>query len=207
MSIPEFKVKILYRDSFYLAVHKPAGISTYRESRDSNADACKELVEEKLTQRLFPVHRIDADTSGVVLFALDSRSAAAMIRIFKEHRVNKTYHAWCVGELPATGAIRTALRKNKTDLKESAITEYERIKMVRGNTLLKAYPFTGRFHQIRRHFASIDHPVLGDPLYSKKESWGTFFNGEPRLMLQAESIEFSHPMTKRTILIKTKEKL
>ncbi len=207
MNAQPIKIKILYRDSFYLAVHKPAGIATYRESRDSNADGCKEIVEEQLTQRLFPVHRIDADTSGVVIFALDSRAAAAMIRIFKEHRVNKTYHAWCFGELPAKGAIRTALKKHKTEIKESAITEYERIKFVRGNTLVKAFPFTGRFHQIRRHFASIQHPVLGDPLYSKPESWGNFFKGEPRLMLQAESIEFQHPFTKRTILIRTKEAL
>ena len=63
-------MKVIYRDNYLLGVHKPAGLPTYRESKDSGAEGCKELLEEELTQRLFPVHRIDADTSGVVLFAL-----------------------------------------------------------------------------------------------------------------------------------------
>src|SRR5436190_15297244 len=91
--VEAMKIKVVYRDSSLLAAHKPAGIATYGESA-GGAPGCKELLEEQLTQRLFPIHRIDADTEGLVLFALDSRAAAAMIRLFKEQKVKKSYLAW-----------------------------------------------------------------------------------------------------------------
>lgn len=201
------KIKVIYRDSSLLAAHKPSGIATYRESRADGADGCKELIEEQLNQRLFPVHRIDADTSGVVLFALDSRAASGMIRLFKEHRVYKTYTAWCVGEVPHEGSIRKGLKKHKSDLIETARTDYERIKMKGPFSLVRIYPYTGRFHQIRRHFDSVGHAVVGDPVYGKSELWEKFFQGKatPRLMLLAESLEFEHPVNRKPIFIKTKE--
>ena len=167
---------------------------------------CKELLEEQLNQRLFPVHRIDADTSGVVLFALDSRAASGLIRLFKEHKIFKTYVAWCVGETPKQGSIRLALKKHKSELTESARTDYERIKMKGGCSMVRVFPHTGRFHQIRRHFDSIGHALAGDPKYGKAELWAKFFGAQPpRLMLLAESLEFIHPLTRKNIFIKTKE--
>ena len=201
------KLTVVYRDSFCLAVHKPHGIATYRESRGGNADGCKEVLEEQLNQRLFPVHRIDADTSGLVLFALDSRSAAALIRAFKEHRVKKTYQAWCVGDLPERGSIKIPLKKHKSEETESARTDYIRVKRERGYSLVTVHPHTGRFHQIRRHFESLGHPLVGDPLYGAPEAWKSFFKTEPRLMLQASELEFVHPMSRKTIRIKTKAPL
>lgn len=198
------KIKVVYRDSAILAAHKPAGIATYGESRE--VTGCKELLEEQLTQRLFPIHRIDADTEGLVLFALDSRAAAAMIRLFKEQKVKKTYLAWCVGQVQPRGKITTPLRKHKSEQTESARTEYERIK-VRGNfSFVRVAPATGRFHQIRRHFDGIGHALVGDPKYGAPEAWADFFrtNEEPRLMLLAESVEFMHPIQRRIQRIKTK---
>ena len=200
------KIKVIYRDSVVLAAHKPAGIATYQESRGSGALGCKEVLEEQLNQRLFPIHRIDADTSGLVLFALDSRAAAAFIRLFKEHQIKKTYLAWCVGELPTRGSITTSLKKHKSEIKESARTDFERIRLERGFSLIRAFPFTGRFHQIRRHFASSGHALVGDPKYGSAQAWSEFFRGrEPHLMLQAESLSFIHPVTRKNISIKTKE--
>ena len=199
-------MNVIYRDNHLLGVHKPAGMATYRESKDGGADACKELLEEELTQRLFPVHRIDADTSGVVLFALDSKTASALIRLFKEHLVNKTYLAWCVGKIPAEGSITTALKKHKSTLKESARTDFERVKLRGAYSMARVFPTTGRFHQIRRHFDGLGHPLVGDPKYGNPENWKSFFKGEPTLMLQAESVELYHPVTQRILLVRTKEK-
>ena len=205
------KLKVIYRDHSILAAHKPSGIATYSESRGGNAAGLKELLEEQLNQRLFPVHRIDADTSGVVLFALDSRAASGMIRLFKEQRVDKYYLAWCVGEVPKSGSITTPLKKNKSEQKESARTDYERVKIWKnaGSTfsLVHVFPFTGRFHQIRRHFDQLGHAVVGDPLYGSSEAWKSFFKSEKevRLMLNAESVEFVHPVSRNPIRIKTKE--
>ena len=201
------KIKVLYRDSNLIAVHKPQGIATYRESRGGNADGCKEILEEQLNERMFPVHRIDADTSGVVLFALDSRTAAGLTRAFKEHQVRKTYLAWCVGSVPANGTIKTGLKKHKSEETESARTDYERVRQERGFSLVKVFPVTGRFHQIRRHFHSIGHALVGDPLYGDQALWQSFFKRDPRLLLQADSIELIHPVTRKPLLVRTKEKL
>lgn len=204
------KHKVIYRDNAILGAHKPSGLATYQESRNENAMGLKEELEEQLTQRLFPIHRIDADTSGLVLFALDSRAAAAMIKIFKEHQVDKYYMAWCVGEVPKEGTIDKGLKKNKSDQVESAKTAFERVKMqkIGGHTysLVHVFPYTGRFHQIRRHFEMLGHPLVGDPLYGNPENWKSFFKeGEtPRLMLLAESVEFLHPVSRKPIRIKTK---
>lgn len=204
---PSRKFKIIHRDSFCLAAHKPCGIPTYRESRGGNAPGLKELLEDQLNQRLFPVHRIDADTSGLVLFALDPKSAAAFTRLFKEHKVKKTYHAWCSGEVPAKGIIRTPLKKNKSDETESARTDFSRVKTSKGFSLVEVHPHTGRFHQIRRHFESMGHALAGDPLYGNPDAWKPFFKGPVRLMLQASMLEFIHPFSRKPVRIKTKEPL
>jgi tRNA pseudouridine65 synthase len=194
------KLKVIYRDSSVLAVHKPVGMATYSESRDQGAGGCKELLEEQLNQRLFPVHRIDADTSGVVLFALDSRAASDFIRLFKTQQVYKTYTAWCEGQVPAEGSIRTALKKNKSEQSESARTDYQRIQFKNGRSLVRVFPHTGRFHQIRRHFKSIGHPLVGDPIYNESVKPGA----TSRLMLFAEAVDFIHPVTGRNVVIKAK---
>ena len=208
MNVPNPKIKVIYQDASVLAAHKPSGIATYRESRAEGAPGCKEILEDQLNQRLFPIHRIDADTSGVVLFALDSRAASSFIRMFKEHQIKKTYLAWCVGSVPERGSIQAALKKNKTSASESARTDFDRIKSERGFTLVRVFPLTGRFHQIRRHFDGIGHPLVGDPLYGKELDWLSFFKGgKSELMLLAESVEFMHPVSRRKILIRTKEKI
>ena len=133
-----------------------------------------------------------------------------MTRLFKEQQVDKYYMAWCVGEVPKEGSINKALKKNKSDQSESARTDYERIKITRiGNqtfSLIHLFPFTGRFHQIRRHMDMIGHAVVGDPLYGNSEAWKSFFKSEKetRLLLLAESVEFVHPITRKAIRIKTK---
>ena len=209
-------IKVIYRDGHFLAAHKPIDMVTYQDSKsqsekNQSAFGLKELLEEQLTQRLFPVHRIDLDTSGVVLFALDSKSAASLVRLFKEHQVRKTYIAWCIGEIQAQGTIGSPLKKHKSELKESARTDYSRIKIWKGFSQVKIFPQTGRFHQIRRHFESIRHPLVGDPKYGKSEDWGSFFKTTfktaPRLMLQADAIEFFSPFNQKLIRIQTKEKL
>lgn len=203
-------IKVIYRDSSILAAHKPAGIATYSESRKEGNEGCKELLEEQLTQRLFPIHRIDADTEGLVLFALDSKAAAAMIQLFKRQQVKKTYLAWCVGEVAPNGSITFPLKKNKSPEKESARTDFERVKVTtyQGQKFsnVKVSPQTGRYHQIRRHFDTLGFPLVGDPQYGNPDAWLPFFKPQEKhtLMLFAESVEFIHPHTKKKMTIKAK---
>ncbi len=207
-------IKVIYRDRFFLAAHKPSGIPTYETSKRAESSqqviGCKEALEEQLNQRLFPVHRIDSDTEGLVLFALTPQAASGLIRCFKEHQIKKTYVAWCVGETPASGSIKHPLRKNKSKETEPARTDFIRIKTkhIQGKAFsqVRAFPFTGRFHQIRRHFSDAGHSLVGDPLYGDSKSWEPFFsqNEPPRLLLFAESVEFQHPFTRKPMVIKAK---
>ena len=115
-----------------------------------------------------------------------------------------------MGEVAREGSISKGLKKNKTEQVESARTDFQRIKVQRSGgkvfSLVHVFPFTGRFHQIRRHFEMLGHPLVGDPLYGNAENWQGFFktSDEVRLMLLAESVEFMHPITRRPIRIKTK---
>jgi tRNA pseudouridine65 synthase len=201
-------MKIIYRDSYFWAIHKPALLPTYGES--AQMDSAKKQLEDKMQQRLFPVHRIDADTEGIVLFALDSKTAAGLIRLFKEHKIKKTYLAWCVGTVPESGSIRSPLKKHKpkagSPATESARTDFTRIKVWNGFSQVRIHPYTGRFHQIRRHFSGQGHPLVGDPQYGAEAAWIHFFKPQQPhpLQLLAESLEFIHPMTRKPIHIKTK---
>jgi tRNA pseudouridine65 synthase len=115
-----------------------------------------------------------------------------------------------VGEIPEKGSIGNPLKKNKSDLKESARTDFQRMKVWKNFSLARISPQTGRYHQIRRHFEMIKHPLVGDSKYGNAAAWEGFFKKDaktPRLMLQAESVDFIHPFSKRPLRIQTKEKL
>lgn len=208
------KFKVVFQDSHFLAAHKPAGIPTYGESKTG----FKELLEEQLVQRLFPVHRIDADTEGLVLFALNSKAAAYFTRMFKEQKIKKTYYAWVEGAPPKQGSITKALTR-KTGGTESARTDYKVLKQKSGMSLVEVHPKTGRFHQIRRHFQMIGHPVVGDPIYnptcelnptnSSNSALGSAPGSASQapaqpLQLFAESVEFEHPISHRPTKIQLK---
>ena len=191
-------LKIIYRDASIWAIHKPAGIPTY-----GSTSGAKEILEETHSQRLFPIHRIDSDTEGLVLFALDPKSAAAFIRLFREHKINKTYLAWCVGTVPPEGSYRTPLKKHKEAGTESARTDVVRLKITGDFSHVRVFPKTGRFHQIRRHFDTAGHALVGDERYGNSEKWTAFFKAgqTPTLQLFAESVECVHPMTQRPLKI------
>lgn len=199
------KIKVVYRDSYFIAAHKPAGIPTYQEQgRSSSPSGFKEHLEEELVERLFPVHRIDADTEGLVLFALQSKFAAFLIKLFKTHQIQKLYYAWVEGTPPPQGAIKTAL-VNKHGQSESAVTYYKVLKQKAGSSLVEVLPKTGRFHQIRKHFKSIGHPIVGDPLYGNTiQDRLQKIQPKQQLQLFAESVAFEHPVTHRPIKIQLK---
>lgn len=204
MSQARSPFKIIFQDRDLLAVHKPIGMATYQNFPPLGL---KEQLEASISTRLFPVHRIDADTEGLVLFALSSKIAAALTQQFQKHLVKKTYRAWCVGRLPKTGSIRTPLVHPKTGKAESARTDYAVLREIQksGKTFseIQAFPTTGRFHQIRRHLLGIDHPLVGDSEYGNSKEWASFFPGDSiRLMLFAEAIEFTHPVHQHQKLLK-----
>ena len=198
------KLKIVYQSSEYVVVHKPEGISTTTE--DPKLASFHSLLETQLNHVCFPVHRLDKDTSGIVLFALKRESAAKLSQLFKTRNVKKSYLALCYGQAPERLTIKSPLKNRKTKKMEPAETRFILLKSAdtKGGSfsLIQAFPQTGRFHQIRRHLNENQLPIVGDPQYGPKEAKLNFLKTAP-LMLCAEKIEFRDPFSKRYMKLKS----
>ncbi len=184
--------QIIYEDKDLIALNKPAGV---------NFDwALKERPE------LLPAHRLDKDTSGIILFAKNQGTADYLKNLFQTRQIKKAYRALVVGEMKnLRGEINLPIgRSKKTPLKRvaigeqrgkirEAVTEYKVLKKFNGFAFLEAYPKTGRTHQIRSHFAAIGHPIVCDKLYGRKNfrRLADCPAGLTRQFLHAYAIEFN----------------
>ncbi len=188
------KLVVLYEDAACIAVDKPAGMAAAPTRRASAGTALEELRRQHPSRGpagLWLVHRLDRDTSGVLLFALTRDAAGALDAAFRERRVAKEYLAWVAGRVEGeTGRIDAALREDGLRSVvdpggKTAETHWQVVGREDDRTLLCIRPTTGRMHQIRVHLQSIGHPVLGDRVYGGPRA--------PRLMLHAHSLTFTHP--------------
>lgn len=206
---------LLWQDNHVLAVHKPAGLLVHRSALDAHAD--DDLVSRlrrKLQSPVWPAHRLDKGTSGLLLLARDAATASALGQAFAEGRVHKTYLALVRGwpadageinrplardpELPSTGQplLPAATRWQLLQRLEWPLATDGRHASTR-LALLQVQPLTGRRHQIRRHFKQLGHPLIGDathgkgPLNRAIAAW----LGHGRLWLHAQALSLDHPLT------------
>jgi len=201
-------LEILYRDGSFIAVDKPSGMLVHRNAWCPREPACLELLRDQIGQYVFPVHRIDRATSGVLVFALDSESAARLAELFRRRRVRKNYLAVVRGFTEAGGRLDDPLKREDGKEAHSAVTDYTRQAVVELQvavgkyqtarySLVRVTPHTGRHHQIRRHFAHASHPVIGDTKHGDS-AHNRFFRdhlGMDRLLLMATDLSFEHPFT------------
>lgn len=179
-----------------IAVHKPAGQLVIPGRRETSSLCLKEECSQILGRPVFVVHRIDGETSGVVLFAKDPESHRFLCAAFEKRLVKKEYLAAVVGRPPLSGVIETPLRQFGSGRVASgpngkpSRTEYETVSPWSGGALLLVRPVTGRRHQIRAHLTGIGHPLLGDPFYGPPPRP---IGGAPRLFLHARKLSFPHP--------------
>jgi 23S rRNA pseudouridine1911/1915/1917 synthase len=203
------KIEIIYEDADYLIISKPAGILVHSSKNSANSE--KTVVDwlrehrpevkdvgDNPQERPGIVHRLDRDTSGVLLIAKNNQSFAHLKNLFQSGKIKKSYLALVWGKINGAGKInkpiglrsgttkRSVQAKNMKMIKE-AITEYKAIQNFEHFTLLRVFPKTGRTHQIRVHLASIGHAIVGDLLYGPKKK----VTGLSRQFLHAESIEFT----------------
>jgi 23S rRNA pseudouridine1911/1915/1917 synthase len=188
-------VEVVFEDAWLLAVAKPSGCNVH-PTRRHLADSLLERVHRREREREpsataaggwlpSPCHRLDRDTSGVVLFARDPATRAAVGRQIEERSVRKSYLAWVRGELErASGEIdlpigpdpRSALANRRAvcarGAGQAALTRWRRLERRGGASLLELEPVTGRTHQLRVHLAAIGHPILGDALYQRHDGTG-----------------------------------
>ncbi|MDR0965659.1 MAG: pseudouridylate synthase [Myxococcales bacterium] len=194
----------LFADEHLVLVNKPSGLLVHRGLGQDRVVAMS-LVRDALGRHVFPVHRLDRGTSGVLCFALSSEMAAALQRSFTEGGVHKRYLALVRGVPPDQALIDHPVPKCEGGERVSALTEMRRLATARfaiGDfSLVEAMPKTGRFHQIRRHLKHLGHPLVGDVNYGRGEI-NRFFRAEfglNRLALHAASIAFQHPVTGESI--------
>jgi 23S rRNA pseudouridine1911/1915/1917 synthase len=199
-------LEILYEDEHLLAVNKPAGMVTHPAPGHYTGTFvhallyhCKTL---PLGDTLRPgiVHRLDKDTSGVLLAAKTSEAHQKLVEMFCERKLEKSYLAICVGT-PGNGTIEAPIKRHPTKRKEMAVdptgkpaTSITNILAFDGKlSLVEVKLITGRTHQIRVHLKHKGAPILGDPVYGSP-AWNKQYDA-PRQMLHAYRLSFSHPIT------------
>jgi tRNA pseudouridine65 synthase len=207
-------LEVLYTDNDFIAINKPHGLLVHRTKlADEATSFALQIVRDQIGRRVFPVHRIDRKTGGILLFALHETALKMMNNLFMERRVEKTYLAIVRGYCDDTGIIDYPIKKENGKLKES-VTEYKTINKVEldiqfGNhptsrySLVEIYPKSGRMHQIRKHFKHIRHPIIGDRPYGCnkqnkmfKEKWNI-----TQLLLHAAELKFFQPITNKSVEI------
>jgi 23S rRNA pseudouridine1911/1915/1917 synthase len=199
--------RIVHEDEWLLAIDKPSGMPSH-PTFARKAGTALQLAEEMLRRRehrkvpLWPLHRLDAATSGLLLFAKTRAAARAVNQNFARRRVSKRYVALVAG-VPSSGfgEIRLPLfeghlRTEPSSGGKEAVTRYRLLETIPPRAaIVELEPLTGRMHQLRVHLAATGHPVLGDPKYGGP--------GAPRLMLHASRLELPHPSDGRPFALES----
>jgi tRNA pseudouridine65 synthase len=197
-----------------VAINKPHGLLVHRSKMAADTDVfALQLLRDQLGQKVYPAHRIDRKTSGVLLFALSEDVDKKLKLKFAEKQMKKVYWAIVRGYTQTTETIDYPLRKENGLLQE-AVTAYKtlattEIEVALGKhptsrySLIELLPETGRMHQIRKHMAHIYHPIIGDRPHGCnkqnklfKEKWNM-----DKMMLHAKSLSLSHPVTEKPVTI------
>jgi tRNA pseudouridine65 synthase len=207
-------LKTLYRDEWLVAVDKPSGLLVHRSRISRDHVVALQLVRDQVGQFVYPVHRLDRPTSGVLLFALDSGTAARLKVAWDNNSVSKRYLAVVRGHTDESGSIDRPLREDAESSPAEAVTRYRRLATAEIEvkvdphptsrySLLEAVPVTGRMHQIRKHFKHISHPIIGDKQHGDRRHNLLFRErfAVNRLLLFAQSLRLEHPHTSAVLEI------
>jgi len=194
---PDTPLEIVHDDHEILLVDKPAGLLSVPGKGPELADCLLSRVQEVFPQALL-VHRLDRDTSGIMVFALTPHAQRHLGLQFEKRQTRKTYVARVSGRLePKTGTVDLPLivdwpnrprQKVDHETGKPAVTDWRVVRANDEESRVRLMPRTGRSHQLRVHMLAIGHPILGDPFYAS----GTA-RDHPRLMLHSESLQLRHP--------------
>jgi len=205
-------ISVIYEDDNVIVLNKPSGIAVHKTRPDDPQStvvdfliayypSIQEVGEDSLRPGI--VHRLDKDTSGVMVVAKNNPSFFYLKKLFQNREVTKEYIALVYGVLNSEGGDidaplgkigtrqTTRIHGKKTLFEREALTHYRLLKKFKNYTLLNVYPRTGRTHQIRIHLKHIGHPIVGDSIYGPRKQNPP--SGLNRLFLHAKSIKFSTP--------------
>ncbi len=219
------ELEIIYQDENIVAINKPSGLLVHRSLIDKRETRFAiQILRDQIGQYVYPVHRLDKPTSGVLLFALDKEVARALSEQILAHGFTKEYLAVVRGYIDEEGVIDYPLKEvldKMTDAKarqdkpaQEAITGFTKIDQIelpfavgRYSTtrysLVRLQPQTGRKHQLRRHMKHLLHPIVGDTKYGRNEH-NCFFREQydaHRLLLHANRLTFLHPVLEKRLVL------
>ena len=188
-------IPIIFEDDWLVVADKPSGLLTIptpkNESRTLTSILNNDLIEKGITYRLHPCHRLDRDTSGLVIYAKGKSIQQKMMDEFKARVVKKTYIAF----------VRGYPEKSEGEMKDpiegqSALTRYKVIGKKEGFSVVEVSPVTGRTNQVRIHFKQLGNPIMGETKFAFRKD---FTIKVKRLCLHAHTLEFKHPVTGKII--------
>ena len=221
------QIDIIYEDEFLVAINKEAGLLVHRSWLDKDETRfAMQLTRDAVDCHVFPVHRLDKPTSGVLLFAKSPSVARSLTEAFTEHKVTKQYLAVVRGFMPEQGTIDYALSfkpdaiadkfANLDKPPQEAVTHWQSLAQVElpfavskkhdtsRYSLMRLIPETGRKHQLRRHMRHVFHHIVGDTSHGDGRH-NRFFRtqyGCARMLLHAQTLALSHPVTGEPLLLK-----
>ncbi len=208
-------LSIIYEDEYFVAINKPPGLMVHRTRISEDEVFVLQILRDQIGQKVYPVHRLDRGTSGALLFGKSSEAASKYSVLIRANEIQKKYLAIVRGYVEDLATIDYALKLHDSDERQHAVTKYQKLAQVELPWAINKYPQsryslieaeleTGRWHQIRRHFSHLRHPVIGDKKHGDNKH-NNFFRekkGLGRMMLHASSLEFVHPFTEQTVFIK-----
>jgi tRNA pseudouridine65 synthase len=207
-------LEIIYQDEHLVAINKPNGLLVHRSPIAADAsEFALQILRDQIEQYVFPIHRLDRKTSGVLLFSLDKETAKLVQKEFLENRVSKKYLAIVRGFFPEKIEVDYPLT-NDRNKKQEAITvfynnKHTEVEIPFGKhptsrySLIEAFPKTGRQHQIRKHLNHLRHPIIGDRPHGCnkqnkffKEKWDMM-----TMLLHAQELKFKHPYEDQEVIL------
>ena len=207
---------ILHQDPHFIAINKPCGLLVHRTRiAEEQTHFALQLLRNQIGQRVYPIHRLDRPTSGVLIFGLNKEAASSFQEQIKAHTIQKKYWTIVRGYTEEKGVIEYDLKKDGDGVLQKAITHYQRLATTELNipvsryptarySLVEVYPQTGRMHQIRRHFAHLRHYIVGDKTHGERHH-NRMFKEQlncPLMLLHAHSLTFKHPFSQQQTEIK-----
>jgi len=211
-------LEIIFDDEYFICVNKPNNVLVHHAHHSRNVadeNSLLQLIKEKTDLKVYPIHRLDRKTSGIILLAKKKEFVFKFQELFTDNKIQKTYYGVVRGYTPEKKIIDSPVKGRDANVHKEALTELRTLDKITLDipvkpydssrySLIKLLPKTGRMHQLRVHSNKISHPLIGDTkygdknhdlMYSEKFGWKNMF-------LHAGKLEFTHPFTPKEMILK-----
>ncbi|MBL4669076.1 MAG: pseudouridine synthase [Flavobacteriales bacterium] len=210
-------IEIIFEDEYLIVVNKPNNVIIHEShyARNIKETTLLKFLEQQLGYPVYPVHRLDRKTSGIILLLKEKENVNQFQTLFTSNKIQKTYYAIVRGFSKEKGIIDSPVKNDDTGIYKEALTNYTSVNNIEIDipvhpytksrySLIKLMPETGRMHQLRKHLNKINHPIVGDYKYGDRfhnRMFETEFNCI-YMFLHAFQLDFTHPITTENLILK-----